>query len=218
MDRQEVQPGDIEREIEEEGGFEELVRYTIPGYLLGLLLGGILDRFGFQTSAVGNWIVRTLAGESESFFEGVFALRQRLRGRTRGLAEAYGWGKLIGVTLPWLIDWGSRAAGLDIFGVGGFYIPYFYGMSDQIMGNASGLFFLREQEGGWKDALAAYVQHPVMVSGLFLILALPLVLLGGRLLGFSPRTQVLAATETVVANLCWIPPLVGSYFERKDRK
>jgi hypothetical protein len=28
-------------------------------------------------------------------------------------------------------------------------------------------------------------------------------------LGFSPTTQVYTALETMAANLCWIPPLVG---------
>ncbi len=203
---------------EEEAGFDELLRYTLPGYLLGLLLGAILDWFGLQTSALGNWVVRTLTGESESFFEGVFALRQRIQGRVRGMAEAYGWGKLIGVTLPWVIDWGSRAAGLDVFSVGGFYIPFFYGMSDQIMANLFGIFFLRRQEGEWGKAFSAYIKHPVMISGLILILILPVILLAGRILGFSPQTQVLTALETIVANLCWIPPLIGSYFERRERK
>jgi hypothetical protein len=203
---------------EEEAGFDELIRYTLPGYLLGLLLGAILDQFGLQTSALGNWVVRTLTGESESFFEGVFALRQRIQGRVRGMAEAYGWGKLIGVTLPWVIDWGSRAAGLNVSSVEGFYIPYFYGMSDQIMANFFGIFFLRRQEGEWGKAFSVYIKHPVMVSGLVLILTLPGLLLVGRILGFSPRTQVLTALETIVANLCWIPPLIGSYFERRGRK
>ena len=200
----------------EEGGFTELVRYTLPGYIVGLLLGAGLDGLGLQTSALGNWLVRTLTGESESLFEGAFALRQRIQGRNRGMAEAYGWGKLIGVALPWLIDWGSRAAGLDILAVEGFFIPYFYGMTDQMVGNLSGLLFLRRQEKKWKPALGAYFRHPVMVSGLILILALPLVLLVGRMLGFSPRTQVLTGLETMVANLCWIPPIVGSFVERRE--
>lgn len=201
----------------EEEGFTELLRYTLPGYIVGLLLGAGLDGLGLQTSALGNWLVRTLTGESESLFEGLFALRQRIERRKRGMAEAYGWGKLIGVALPWLIDWGSRAAGLDIFAVEGFYIPYFYGMTDQMVGNFSGLLFLRRQEGKWKPALGAYFRHPVMVSGLILILALPLLLLVGRMLGFSPRTQVLTGLETMVANLCWIPPLVGTLIERREK-
>lgn len=200
---------------EEGAGFNELIRYTLPGYAAGLLLGAVLDGLGLQTSALGNWLVRTVTGESESLFEGAFSLRQRLQGRVEGMAEAYGWGKLIGVALPWLIDWGSRAAGLDVFAVEGFYIPYFYGMSDQLAANLSGLLFLRRKREKWAMALSAYFTHPVMVSGLILILVLPFVLLVGRLLGFSPRTQVLAGLETVVANLCWIPPLVGSYFERR---
>lgn len=64
-------------ETEEEGGFKELIRYTIPGYVLGLLLGVVLDGFGLQMNPIGRWLVRTFAGESENFFEGIFALCQR---------------------------------------------------------------------------------------------------------------------------------------------
>jgi hypothetical protein len=55
--------------------------------------------------------------------------------------------------LPGFIDGVSRLAGIDVYGVEGFYIA--------------------------------------------------------RLMGFSPTTQVYTALETTVANLCWVPPLVG---------
>lgn len=219
MDEQKVLDDELldtltEGERVEEGGFEELLRYTLPGYALGLILGAVLDGLGLQASAVGNWLVRTLAGESESFFEGIFAVRHRLRGHRAGLAEVYGWGKLIGLVIPWIIGGISRAAGVDLMGLEGFYVPYFYGMSDQIMASVSGLIFFRRQEGSWGKGAAAYFRHPVMVSGLILILGLPLVLFGGRWLGFRPQNQVLTAAETMVANLCWIPPVVGAYYER----
>ncbi len=204
-----------EHEEEGESGFSELIRYTIPGYLIGLGLGFALDFFGYQTSPVGQWIVRTITGEGESILEGVFSLRQRILGRAAGMAEAYGWGKLIGMTFPWWIDLGSRLLGVDVYGIESFYIPFFYGMSDQIGANASGLLFLRRREGGWRTAFHAYWRHPVMVSGLALILIVPVGLLVSRLLGFSPTTQVLTAFEAIAANLCWIPPLLGSLAERK---
>ena len=61
----------------------------------------MLDSFGLQLNPVGQWLVRTLSGEGESIFEGIYALRQRLRGVQSGMAEAYGWGKLVGMTAPW---------------------------------------------------------------------------------------------------------------------
>lgn len=204
-----------EHEEGDESGFSELIRYTIPGYLIGVGLGFALDFFGYQTSAIGQWIVRTITGEGESILEGVFSLRQRILGRAAGMAEAYGWGKLIGMTFPWWIDLGSRLLGVDVYSIESFYIPFFYGMSDQIGANISGLHFLRRREGDWRAALQAYWRHPVMVSGLVLILIVPVGLLVSRLLGFSPTTQVLTAFEAIAANLCWIPPLLGSLAERE---
>lgn len=204
-----------EHEEGDESGFSELIRYTIPGYLIGLGLGFTLDVFGYQTSPIGQWIVRTITGEGESILEGVFSLRQRILGRAAGMAEAYGWGKLIGMTFPWWIDLASRLLGVNVYGIESFYIPFFYGMSDQIGANISGLFFLRRREGNWGKAFQAYVRHPVMLSGLALILIVPVGLLTSRLLGFSPTTQVLTAFEAIAANLCWIPPMLGSFAERK---
>ncbi len=54
-----------------------------------------------------------------------------------------------------------------------------------------------------------------MVSSLAIVLLVPVGLFIARLLGFSPATQILTALETIVANLCWIPPLVGSLQERR---
>lgn len=194
--------------------FGELLRYTLVGYVGGLLLGGILDHLGFQRSAVGQWLVRTISGEGESLLEGLFALRRRLGRGAVGMAEAYGWGKVIGMIVPWWIDWGSRALGVDVYGVSGFYIPYFYAMSDQIGANISGLLFLRGRSGSWREALAGYVRHPVMLTSLLVILVVPVGLFLARMLGFSPSTQVLTALETIASNLCWVPPTVGWLRER----
>jgi hypothetical protein len=199
-----------ENESSEEGEeFSELIKYTIPGYILGLLAGVFLDFHGYQRSPVGQWLVRTLAGEGESIFEGIFSIRQRLRKAEGSMAEAYGWGKFFGLAFPWIIDLGSRLAGVDVYGVEGFYIPYFYALSDQIGANISGMLFLKRAEGSWKAGFFRYVHHPVILASLFVIILVPLGLLGARILGFSPTTQTFTALETIAANLCWIPPLIG---------
>lgn len=199
-----------EAEFPEKGEeFSELIQYTLPGYLLGLLAGIFLDSQGLQRSPLGQWLVRTLAGEGESLFEGIFSIRKRLQGAERSMAEAYGWGKLFGIAIPWMIDLFSRIAGVDVYGIEGFYIPYFYALSDQIGANISGIFFLRRREGSWKAGIRHYIRHPVMLASLFVITLVPLGLLGARILGFSPTTQTFTALETIAANLCWIPPLVG---------
>jgi len=55
-------------------------------------------------------------------------------------------------------------------------------------------------------------------TSLLTIVAVPIGLLLARMAGFSPTTQVLASVETIAANLCWLPPLVGWYFERNAQK
>lgn len=195
---------------EDQEEFSELLRFTIVGYLGGIILGFLLDRLGFQRSGIGQWLVRTISGEGESFFEGFYALRKRLSTSAFGMAEAYGWGKFIGMTIPWWVDWASRLSGIDMYGTESFYIPFFYGMSDQIGANLSGLLLLRRRRGSWAGALSAYLHHPVMISGLILILVVPMGLYIARAVGFSPTSQTLTALETIASNLCWIPPLIGS--------
>lgn len=209
-----------EKEIgkEEKEGFGELLKFTAGGFLGGFLLGVLLDYLGFQRSAIGQWIVRTLSGEGESIFEGIFALRQRLRRATESMAEAYGGGKLLGMAFPWIIDWGSRLAGVNVYGVEGFYIPYFYAMGDQIGANVSGFMFLRKKERSWSKTVTQYIYHPVMMTSLLIIFIVPFGLLMARILGFSPTTQTYTALETIAANLCWVPPLVGWLKERRERR
>lgn len=196
--------------------FGELFRYTAAGFTSGIAIGAVLDFLGFQRSPLGQWLVRTLSGEGESIFEGVFAFRQRFRGSMASMAEAYGWGKLFGMGVPWVIDAVSRMIGIDVYGVEGFYIPYFYALSDQIGANISGLLFLRRQEGAWLKAFRHYIHHSVMLTSLAIILIVPLGLFIARLIGFSPTTQLFTALETVVANLCWVPPLVGWLMEKSE--
>ncbi len=203
------------REEPEAEEFGELLKFTLGGFVGGLAVGGLLDWVGLQRSAVGQWIVRTISGEGESIFEGLYALRRRLRGGAGSMAEAYGWGKLLGMAVPWIVDWGSRLMGVNVYGVAGFYIPFFYSMSDQMGANVSGLLFLRRRRGGWKDALGDYARNAVMLTSLAVILVVPAGLLAARLLGFSPTTQVSTSLETIAANLCWLPPLVGWMQERR---
>lgn len=189
--------------------FGELLKFTATGFAGGLLLGALLDALGFERSPIGQWIVRTLSGEGESIFEGIYALRQRFPHATKSMAEAYGWGKFLGMSAPWFIDWGSRLLGVNIYGVEGFYIPYFYALSDQIGANISGLIFLRRKERSWVTAIKDYFRHPVMLASLLIIVIVPIGLLLARVKGFSPTTQTYTALETIAANLCWVPPLVG---------
>jgi hypothetical protein len=205
--------GDPE-EIEGEE-FGELLKYTGTGFAGGLIIGALLDYFGFQLSSIGQWVVRTISGEGESIFEGIYAIRCRMRGSIGSMAEAYGWGKLFGMMIPWIIDWGSRLLGIDVYGIEGFYIPYFYALSDQMGANVSGLLFLHKKEGNWQKTINRYMHHPVMVTSLAVILLVPIGLFIARFLGFSPNTQVYTAFETILANLCWVPPLVGFLKEKR---
>ena len=206
----------MEKHEAEEEGFAELLKFTVSGFALGLIAGTALDSYGFQRSAIGQWLVRTLSGEGESIFEGAYSIRQRLRRAESSMSEAYGWGKFLFIPLPWFIDLGSRLLGVDVYGVEGFYIPYFYALSDQIGANISGLVFLRKKEGSWSVAIKQYARHPVMLASLLVILIVPAGLLAARIAGFSPATQTYTALETIAANLCWVPPLVGWLRERKN--
>jgi len=100
-----------------------------------------------------RWIVRTLAGEGESIFEGIFALKKRLQQQAFSMAQAYGWGKALGMVVPWIIDWGSRLAGIDVYGVEGFYIPFFYAMSDQLGANIAGFVYILAANLCWVPPL-----------------------------------------------------------------
>jgi hypothetical protein len=202
----------------EKEGFGELFKFTAAGFAGGLILGAVLDYFGFQRNGVGQWLVRTLSGEGESFFEGFYSFRQRFRGSKISISEAYGWGKFLFIPLPWLIDLGSRLMGINVYGVEGFYIPYFYALSDQIGANISGLIFFRKKEESWLNAIKQYTHHPVMLASLLVILIVPIGLLAGREEGFSPTTQTYTALETIAANLCWVPTLVGWLRERNLKK
>ncbi len=204
-----------EQRHEEREEFGELIKFTFAGFLGSLLVGWVLDTVGVRKNPVGEWAVRTLAGEGESILEGVFALKKRISGASHSLAQAYGWGKLVGMAFPWVVDFGSRIAGVDVYGWQGFYIPYLYAMSDQIGANVAGFIYIKRHEGSFKRALLSYSRNPVMVTSLLIILIVPLGLLTARVLGFSPTKNLLVALETIAANLCWVPPLVGVIWERR---
>jgi hypothetical protein len=205
-----------DREAVEE--FGELIRYTGAGFVGGLAIATILDWLGFQASAWGQWLVRTIGGEGESVLEGAFSIRKWFARADLSLAQAYGWGKLGGLAVPWIIDGASRLAGIDVYGIGGFYIPYFYAMSDQMGGSVAGFLYFSRRETRVTAAVKTYLTNPVMVTGLFVVLAVPVGLLTARVLGFSPATQVRTALEVIAANLCWMPPLVGWGVERRRRR
>jgi hypothetical protein len=205
---------EIKEVLEEKGEFGNLIKYTVIGYAGGLFLGALLDYLGFKISSIGQWLVRTLSGEGESIFEGIYVIRQRFLDKKWSMAEAYGWGKFLGMTAPWFIDLCSRLFNVNVYGVEGFYIPYFYALSDQIGANISGLIFLRRKEQTWLRAINRYIRHPVMITSLLIIIIVPIGLLEARLFGFSPITQVSTSLETIAANLCWLPPLVGLIIEK----
>lgn len=201
----------------EEEGFGGLLKYTLPGYAGGIITAVIFDYFGYQLSAVGQIIVRTISGEGESILEGIYSIRKRLSKSAGSLAEAYGWGKLLGMMFPWIVDLGSRWLGLDVYSIEAFYIPYFYALSDQIGANVSGFIYINKKSSSFSEALKSYFKNPVMLTSLAIILLAPLGLLVVRILGFSPVTQKLTAFETIMANLCWLPPVVGWLKERAVR-
>ncbi len=199
-----------------ESGFRELIRYTVPGYAVGLLSGLFLDLAGLSTNPYGQWLVRSISGESESIFEGLYAFRKRISRSGGSLSEAYGWGKLIGMAFPWFIDALSRFAGVEVNGVEGFYVPYFYALSDQIGANVSGIIYLKRVNRGFGKTVRAYFSNPVMTTSLAIVTMVPLALFLGRIAGFRPSTQTLTAAETILANLCWVPPLAGWMSEKKS--
>ncbi len=195
--------------------FRELIIYTLTGYVIGLSLAFLFDYLGMVQNPFVEWILRVFSGEGESIFEGIYAIKQRLKNKSISMAEAYGWGKFIGMTFPWFVDFISRLLGVDVYSWQGFYIPYLYAMSDQIGANISGFIYIRRKEGALLPALRSYFKNPVMLTSLLVVLIVPLGLLIVRILGFSPDKNVLVALETIAANLCWLPPLVGFIFSRK---
>lgn len=74
----------------EKEGFGGLIKFTAVGFAGGLILGAVLDSYGFQRSGVGQWLVRTFYGEGERIFEGAYSIRQRLHKAESSMSEAYG--------------------------------------------------------------------------------------------------------------------------------
>ncbi len=199
------------------GEFGELLKFTLIGYIIGIILAILLDNFEIKQNPVGEWAVRTITGEGESIFEGLYALKHRLHKKSMSMAEAYGWGKLIGMLIPGFIDFASRFFGINVYGWEGFYIPYFYAMGDQIGANISGFIYLYGKERSLNKAITSYFKNPIMLSSLAVLIIVPVGLLTARLIGFSPDKNIYVALETIAANLCWVPPLVGYILEKKNR-
>lgn len=107
------------------------------------------------------------------------------------------------------MDFCSRLVGVDVYGIEGFYIPWLYTMPDQIGANLAGLAYLRRREGSWTRGMAAYARNAMMLTSAAVVLLAPLLVIVARASGFIPDTQVLTAIETIGANLCWLPPVVG---------
>jgi hypothetical protein len=84
--------------------------------------------------------------------------------------------------------------------------------------NVAGFLYLRRKEGSAGAASSAYARNPVMLTSLLIVLIAPVGLLIGRLAGFSPETQILTAVETILGNLCWLPPLIGWRMDRRERQ
>ncbi|MCS6958333.1 MAG: hypothetical protein RMK75_07780 [Aquificaceae bacterium] len=74
------------------------------------------------------------------------------------------------MTFPWFVDFLSRLLGINVYGVEGFYIPYFYALSDQIGANLAGLIFLVKRSGSPRGVLKAYTKNPVMLTSLMALL------------------------------------------------
>ena len=77
---------ELEKREEREEEFGEILTFTASGFGAGLVLGALLDYLGFEKSAVGQWVVRTVTGEGESIFEGIYALRRRIAGKMGSMA------------------------------------------------------------------------------------------------------------------------------------
>lgn len=200
------------------GGYTALVRYTLAGFVFALLLGLGLDWLHLQRNGIAGWAVRVLSGQGESLCEGFFAARRRWLGQAPSMAEAYGWGKVLGMIAPWIIDAGSRFLRIDVSGIGGFYIPWLYGMADQLGANVGGFWFICRRSRSLRSALRQYLAEPVMLTSLMVIPLGAVTPLATRLAGLLPHSQVVAALETGLANLSWLPPVVGWLVERRSSR
>ena len=88
-------------------------------------------------------------------------------------------------------------------------------MSDQMGANVSGFLYLRRKEGDFGAAAARYLRNPIMLASLAIVFVSLIGLFVVRALGFSPRTQIMTAVETIAGNLCWLPPLIGWWMSRR---
>jgi len=197
--------------------FEELLRFTLVGYIGALTAGALLDFFQYPLSPAGQWVVRALAGQGA----GLVTMRGAvIRERRRGafaMVRTYGHRRLAVLILPWVIDYASRRWGVAVNGVAGFYIPCFYALTAQLDTNLRGWSQLRRDSRNWQAALRAYGRDPALATGLAILVGVPLLMLGMRVLGFRPLTHTRTAVETILANLCWLPALAAWLKARRGR-
>ena len=110
--------------LEESEEFSELIKYTIPGYILGFLQG--FSGFpGISAEPCRGSGLSGLCRRGESIFEGIFPSASA-SGRLKEVWQKLMAGENFRDCFSLIIDLGSRLAGVDVYGVEGFYIPYFY--------------------------------------------------------------------------------------------
>jgi hypothetical protein len=90
-------------------------------------------------------------------------------------------------------------------------------MADQTGANVGGFLFIRRRERNLLSAHRRYRAEPVMLTTLAVIPLGALLALLARLAGLRAENQIMAAVETGLANLSWLPPTVGWYLERRLR-
>ena len=166
--------------------FEELLRFTLVGFIGGLTAGALLDFFQYPLSAWGQWLVRAWSGQGPGWVAAHGAVIQERRRGAFAMARTYGRRRLVVLVLPWLIDGLSRRWGADTAGPAGFYIPCAYGLTAQLAINLEAAKGLRQTDGSWRCALSAYRRNPALVAGALILVGAPLGLLMLRLVGFQP--------------------------------
>ncbi|MGB5983745.1 MAG: hypothetical protein WBG37_00455 [Desulfobacterales bacterium] len=197
--------------------FEEMLRYTLVGFIGGLTAGALLDFFQYPLIPLGQWLVRAGSGQGPGLVAVHGAVTQERRRGAFAMARTYGRRRLVILVLPWLIDGLSRRWGVDTSGVAGFYIPCFYGLTAQLEINLRAAGQLRRSAGSWGAALSVYRRDPAWVTGALVLVGAPLALLLLRLSGFQPLTYTRTAVETILVSLCWLPPLVAWLKVRSSR-
>ena len=189
--------------------FETLLRFTLVGYIGALTAGSLLDFFQYPLQPPGEWLVRALAGQGAGLVAARGAILTERRRGAFAMARTYGYRRLLVLLIPWGIDYGSRRWGIATHGVVGFYLPFCYALTAQIDLNLQGWRRLRPTRRDLQSTVTAYWRDPSLRTGLLILLLVPVALVAVRSSGFRPTTYTRIAMETLLANLCWLPPLVA---------